>query len=346
MKKISAFLGLALGALPLLAPGAQAGTSAPPGTGIEIYGYAGESSYVHDDFVQYASPSLNTWSPPPGLTLPKLGPAVATFSPGLDVPGFSAASGSVSLQNTGESFKAAASLPSGSLHVLAVSTNSGFAASATAQLVDFVTFHVTGATPAVVDVRVTLDGTVTGLSASAGYYSSDLSFGFGGAFDYYAAINGNYSTHGFNGASGYNPIYGWGPAGTSQQDQWKYYRATSSTTGFEWDGQLYVTNGENLLLDMTLNTTAGGGATADFLNTAQLSLGLPSGVTFTSASGVLLTAGVPEPSTWALMLLGFAGLGYAGYRRTRKESPQATVWLAAPMSRARSANSTRRRAGV
>ena len=27
---------------------------------------------------------------------------------------------------------------------------------------------------------------------------------------------------------------------------------------------------------------------------------------------------VPEPSTWAMMLLGFAGLGYAGYRRTQK----------------------------
>ena len=27
---------------------------------------------------------------------------------------------------------------------------------------------------------------------------------------------------------------------------------------------------------------------------------------------------VPEPSTWAMMLVGFAGLGFAGYRRTRK----------------------------
>jgi hypothetical protein len=26
---------------------------------------------------------------------------------------------------------------------------------------------------------------------------------------------------------------------------------------------------------------------------------------------------VPEPSTWALMLLGFAGLGFAGWRRKR-----------------------------
>jgi PEP-CTERM motif len=27
---------------------------------------------------------------------------------------------------------------------------------------------------------------------------------------------------------------------------------------------------------------------------------------------------VPEPSTWAMMLLGFAGLGYAGHRRARE----------------------------
>ena len=28
-------------------------------------------------------------------------------------------------------------------------------------------------------------------------------------------------------------------------------------------------------------------------------------------------ASVPEPSTWAMMLLGFAGLGYSGYRRAK-----------------------------
>ena len=32
---------------------------------------------------------------------------------------------------------------------------------------------------------------------------------------------------------------------------------------------------------------------------------------------------VPKPSTWALMLLGFAGLGFAGYRRAR--TAQATL---------------------
>jgi hypothetical protein len=34
--------------------------------------------------------------------------------------------------------------------------------------------------------------------------------------------------------------------------------------------------------------------------------------------GVALSNSVPEASTWALMVLGFAGLGFAGYRRSRK----------------------------
>jgi hypothetical protein len=29
------------------------------------------------------------------------------------------------------------------------------------------------------------------------------------------------------------------------------------------------------------------------------------------------TPGVPEPSTWAMMLLGFAGIGFAGYRKAK-----------------------------
>ena len=37
---------------------------------------------------------------------------------------------------------------------------------------------------------------------------------------------------------------------------------------------------------------------------------------YTSAGG--LSVSTPEPSTWAMMVLGFAGLGFAGYRSSRK----------------------------
>jgi outer membrane lipase/esterase len=47
-----------------------------------------------------------------------------------------------------------------------------------------------------------------------------------------------------------------------------------------------------------------------------------------TAAGHLLTAefaldalnAVPEASTWAMMLVGFAGLGFAGYRRSRQRA--------------------------
>ena len=44
---------------------------------------------------------------------------------------------------------------------------------------------------------------------------------------------------------------------------------------------------------------------------------------FALLDGVSLTA-VPEPSTWAMMLAGFGGLGYAAYRR-RRRTPLAIV---------------------
>lgn len=55
-------------------------------------------------------------------------------------------------------------------------------------------------------------------------------------------------------------------------------------------------------------------------------------LTFTTATVSLfgvtspneITAGVPELSTWAMMLLGFAGVGFVAYRRARKASTLAT----------------------
>ena len=56
-----------------------------------------------------------------------------------------------------------------------------------------------------------------------------------------------------------------------------------------------------------------------------LSIVLPKGETYTSVVfgtspsdfEFAITQSVPEPSTWAMMLAGFAGLGWAGYRKSR-----------------------------
>jgi len=76
----------------------------------------------------------------------------------------------------------------------------------------------------------------------------------------------------------------------------------------------------------------GGSATFDFSFRGDLILGTvddnsvinlgffsgPVHLTLEDPDISVLGGVVPEPSTWAMMLLGFAGLGYAGYRRTRE----------------------------
>jgi hypothetical protein len=41
--------------------------------------------------------------------------------------------------------------------------------------------------------------------------------------------------------------------------------------------------------------------------------------------GAVNVSAVPEPSTWAMLLLGFTGLGYLGYRRNTKAGLHAAV---------------------
>ena len=50
-------------------------------------------------------------------------------------------------------------------------------------------------------------------------------------------------------------------------------------------------------------------------------VGDPATITQFNAAFSLKGVLVPEPSTWAMMLLGFAGLGFAGYRRGSKARP-------------------------
>jgi hypothetical protein len=89
----------------------------------------------------------------------------------------------------------------------------------------------------------------------------------------------------------------------------------------------YNTNGNSLSIE--------GGPTIDSLITADLtyaaarpanhSLGLYPGLEGKGFAGTTqgFSVGAPEASTWLMMVLGFAGLGYAGFRRPRKRSVSA-----------------------
>jgi hypothetical protein len=94
-------------------------------------------------------------------------------------------------------------------------------------------------------------------------------------------------------------------------DTWTLVRAPSGSSAFQ-------------LPDVTAVPALGfaGGAIGSYDTFSQTfatinDLGAPGS---NAPSGLLVTtsaSAVPEPSTWLLALVGFAGLGYAGYRGAR-----------------------------
>jgi uncharacterized protein DUF642 len=65
----------------------------------------------------------------------------------------------------------------------------------------------------------------------------------------------------------------------------------------------------------TVTFTAGASNTLSF---ASQDVGTPFGPVI---GGVSISTGIPEASTWAMMFVGFAGLGVFGYRRRARRGP-------------------------
>jgi hypothetical protein len=58
-----------------------------------------------------------------------------------------------------------------------------------------------------------------------------------------------------------------------------------------------------------------------FFNGIDMGPGPGVGMTVYEPGTYVLSGAVPETSTWAMMLLSFAGLGLAGYRRVNSGKP-------------------------
>lgn len=185
---------------------------------------------------------------------------------------------------------AAASLATGTLGAFDFGDASGDGNGAGAALNDVVHFHVTGTTnPVSVGFNVHLSGTETG----GGFFNNNFSLTFVGVLGFQMD---NLGGHTNNFAISSDP--GWGTfTNTSQR-------------GFDYSGTVMVTNNQAIPLIMALSLGCTTSETCDFSHTAGVSFNLPSNVTFTSDSGVLLTqtAGTPEPASFVLIGVGLVVL--------------------------------------
>ena len=80
-------------------------------------------------------------------------------------------------------------------------------------------------------------------------------------------------------------------------------------------------NALTMILSGTLSGPGITGSQAAFLEYAATQVAGPGGAVSLSLTDSSAASAVPETSTWAMMMLGFAGLGFAGYRASRKSLP-------------------------
>ena len=218
------------------------------------------------------------------------------------------------------SISATADLTTGSLHMQSLNTSgypaSSYGSDGYASLSDVLHFSVAGASPTTVTgimVSFTIDGT---LASPAGMYPT------AGGGDFYGLMTFGSSAASFNftndATTDFKTLGTFGTGASSYPGTWTYasdystatYTETYDITGAQADIAVYA----------RANMDCGNGSSCLYGNTAKFLIGSPTGTTFTSDSGVFLTGGVsaaPEPTIWALMLIGIGAVGAALRQRRR-----------------------------
>lgn len=209
---------------------------------------------------------------------------------------------------------AVANLATGSLHASASAFHSGcnglgscdrIAASATASLRDRYVFTNTGDNIALIPVSLRIDGHCAGNVFATGRFK--FGFSLGGPVD--------------NGALPYRNI---------ACGQTVDLVAPINLVSFIGDTSYYayVELEANAMVPRDTN----GFSLADFGDTLKIDILLPEGVTARSESGVFpfrSETAVPEPGSWSLMILGFAGAGHM-LRRRRAQDHRSVRQAASP----------------